>query len=59
MKPTDLASYPHTERDLPLPKTPKETMRASRKTAAAKTPARSAPCWKARRDRAEAVSDAK
>jgi len=55
MKPTDLASYPHTERDLPLPKTPQETMRASRQTAAAKTPARSAPCWKARRDRAEAL----
>src|SRR3984893_10033541 len=29
MKPTDLASYPHTERDLPLPKTPKETILAS------------------------------
>jgi hypothetical protein len=29
MKPTDLASYPHTERDLPLPKTTKETILAS------------------------------
>jgi hypothetical protein len=29
MKPTDLASYPHTVRDLSLPKTPKETILAS------------------------------
>jgi len=30
MKPTDLASYPpHGARDLPLPKTPKETILAS------------------------------
>jgi hypothetical protein len=29
MKPTDLASYLHTERDLPLPKTTKETILAS------------------------------